>query len=107
MAERPKRGPSWTADTEIAFLLALRLTGGIEAACREIGRSSHGARVRRARYPAFAEKWQKVLEEQQWLQIAAERARLAAVDPDDPEPGSPASRVSQHTTHGGALRGVV
>lgn len=86
MTARPKRGPSWTADTEIAFLLALRLTGGIEAACREIGRSAHGARERRKKYPAFAAKWQAILDEKHWEAIATEKAKRAAIDPADLEP---------------------
>lgn len=81
-------GKRWSADTEIAFLLALKLTGNVTAACREIGRSTHGASERRNRDPVFAAKWQKVLEEQHWLKIAAEKAKLAAIDPDDLATGS-------------------
>lgn len=83
-------GKRWSADTEIAFLLALKLTGNVSAACREIGRSTHGATERRNRDPDFAAKWQKVLEEQHWMKIAAEKAKLAAIDPDELATGSQA-----------------
>lgn len=83
-------GKRWSADTEIAFLLALKLHGTIREACREIGRSVDGAYARRNRDPEFAAKWQKVLEEQHWLKIAAEKARLAAIDSDDLATGSEA-----------------
>lgn len=39
--------PRWTADTEIAFLLALRLHGTATAACREIGRPLSSVALRR------------------------------------------------------------
>lgn len=75
-------GTRWSADTEIAFLLALKLTGSISAACREIGRSPQGANDRRLRDPAFAAKWQAVLDEQHWRKAAADKATRQALDPD-------------------------
>ena len=77
---------NWTSDTQIAFLLALRLTGSVVAAAREIGRPYSSAAVRRKEDPAFAAKWQAVLDEKHWEKIAAEKARIAAVDPADTEP---------------------
>ena len=76
----------WTADTEIAFLLALKLYGTVTAACKEIGRSHHGADMRRKADPAFAAKWQAILDEKHWETIAAEKAKLAAIDPAALEP---------------------
>lgn len=78
----------WTADTEVAFLMALRLTGSVTKACAEIGRSTHGAGDRRRRMPEFAAKWQQVLDEWQAEQ-AAERRTPAGLD----DPGLMANRV--------------
>lgn len=84
----------WTADTEIAFLLALRLYGTVTAACKEIGRSHHGADTRRKADPTFAAKWQAILDEKHWETIAAEKAKLAAIDPValEPDPGEMPNR---------------
>lgn len=57
------RAPRWTADTELAFLFALRLTGSPVAACAAIGRSAPGTYARRHRVPAFRAAWDKVLDE--------------------------------------------
>ena len=76
----------WTADTEIAFLLALRMHGTAKAACREIGRPYSSAAFRRKRKPDFAARWQAVLDAKPWAKIAAEKAKLAAIDPVDLEP---------------------
>lgn len=43
----------WTADTERAFLLALRMTGRIADAAAAIGRSVASCNNRRDRVPAF------------------------------------------------------
>jgi len=77
----PKSKPRfrrWTADTEVAFLMALRNTGSVTRACAEIGRSTHGASDRRRRLPDFAAKWQSVLDEWQAEQTAARRAATGA-----------------------------
>lgn len=76
MAERSGRDGAaaptrWTADTEVAFLLALRQTGSVRQACATIGRSTHGASDRRRRLPEFAARWQSVLDERQRERIAA------------------------------------
>ena len=76
----------WTADTEIAFLLALRLHGTATAACREIGRPFSSVALRRKESPDFAARWQAVLDAKPWARIAAEKAKLAAIDPVDLEP---------------------
>ncbi|BCA58618.1 hypothetical protein [Sphingomonas sp. HMP6] len=78
--------PRWTADTEIAFLLALRMHGTAKAACREIGRPFSSVAFRRKRKPDFAARWQAVLDAKPWATIAAEKAKLAAIDPVDLEP---------------------
>lgn len=78
--------PRWTADTEIAFLLALRLHGTATAACREIGRPYSSLTLRRKESPDFAARWQAVLDAKPWAKIAAEKAKLAAIDPVDLEP---------------------
>lgn len=76
---KPKPGfRRWTADTEVAFLMALRNTGNVTRACAEIGRSTHGASDRRRRLPDFAAKWQAVLDEWQAEQAAARRAATGA-----------------------------
>lgn len=62
----------WTADTETAFLLALRKTGGVVAAAAMIGREKGAAYRRRANVPDFAARWDAVLAEC--------RAELAAQD---------------------------
>lgn len=86
----PSKGQRWSADTEIAFLLALKLHGTIREACKEIGRSVDGAYKRRNADPDFAARWQAVLDEQHWRKIAADKARLDAIDPDDLATGSEA-----------------
>jgi hypothetical protein len=76
---KPKpRFRRWTTDTEVAFLMALRVTGSVTRACAEIGRSTHGAGDRRRRLPDFAAKWQAVLDEWQAEQAAARRADVGA-----------------------------
>lgn len=59
----------WTADTERAFLLALRQTGQVKQAAAAIGRATGVCQQRRARFPAFAASWAEVVAE-----IRAERA---------------------------------
>lgn len=59
----------WSRDTEIAFLLALRMTGRVRNAAERIGRSVAAAHQRRQRYPEFAAAWDSAIEEHQadWL----------------------------------------
>jgi len=78
MSASKPRFRRWTADTEVAFLMALRLTGSVTKACAEIGRSTHGACDRRRRLPDFAAKWQAVLDEWQAGQATARRAATGA-----------------------------
>lgn len=78
MAQQPARYRRWTADTEVAFLMALRLTGSVTRACAAIGRSTHGAGDRRRRLPDFAAKWQQTLDEWQAEQAAARRVAIGA-----------------------------
>lgn len=66
----------WSADTERAFLLALKLTGQASKAAREIGRSKNTAYSRRKADPAFAAAWDEAVAAQQAEWIAASRARL-------------------------------
>jgi hypothetical protein len=59
----------WTADTETAFLLALRQTGTTRAAAAMIGRDKAGAYARRGRDPDFAARWDAMVAE--WRAEAA------------------------------------
>jgi len=68
-------GP-WTADTERAFLIALRLTGQPKKAAAEIGRSANAAYTRRKRDAGFAARWAEAVEAQQAEWIAARQAAL-------------------------------
>ena len=61
----------WTADTERAFLLALRLTGQAKAAAVEIGRTPGAVYARRANNPDFKRDWDAVIAAQQAGWIAA------------------------------------
>ena len=62
----------WTADTERAFLLALKATGQVVRAAAAIGRSPSVCYQRRDRFPAFAAAWADTLAEM-------ERERLTEV----------------------------
>ena len=59
--------------------------GTAKAACREIGRPFSSVAFRRKRKPDFAARWQAVLDAKPWAKIAAEKAKLAAIDPVDLE----------------------
>jgi len=61
----------WTADTEIAFLMALKATGTVRKAAEAIGRAVGSAYKRRERHPAFRAKWDAAVAEQQAAWIAA------------------------------------
>jgi len=73
----PLSKAKWSADTERAFLLALRLTGQAKAAALEIGRTSGAVYARRAHNPGFKRDWDAVVAAQQDGWIAAQQARLA------------------------------
>lgn len=79
MAKSP-RYRRWTADTETAFLMALRVTGSVTKACAEIGRSTSGAYFRRQHRPEFDARYHQVLDEWQAEQAAERRAAVGADD---------------------------
>lgn len=83
---RQPRG-RWTADTERAFLAALRLCGQAKQAAREIGRSHGSAYQYRKRHPDFARRWDEAIAEQQREWIAAHQERLAARAPEFDDAG--------------------
>lgn len=66
----------WSADTERAFLVALRLTGQVSKAAAEIGRSKSSCQSRRRTHPDFARAWDAALAAQQAEWIAATAKRL-------------------------------
>ncbi|WP_298668215.1 hypothetical protein [uncultured Sphingomonas sp.] len=66
----------WSAETETAFLLALRLTGNVRKAAAEIGRDPGSAYKRRQRDPDFAARWAEAVAAQQRAFLAAQAARL-------------------------------
>ena len=84
-ARRPAAKPfaRWSADTEAAFLLALRLTGRVRAAAAAIGRSTSTAYKRRRRDAGFAGRWDAVVAEQQaeWVAAEGRAARALAEQP--------------------------
>ncbi|TGX52653.1 hypothetical protein E5A73_13470 [Sphingomonas gei] len=73
----------WSADTEQAFLFALRLTGRVRDAAAAIGRSTATAYVRRRRDAGFAARWDAVVEEQQtgWIAEQGKAVRALADEP--------------------------
>ena len=71
----------WTADTEIAFVVALKLHGRATQAAAEIGRTAPGAYLRRNRLPEFAAKWDAALDE--WRRRNAAATAPPAPDPED------------------------
>ncbi|RYG89005.1 MAG: hypothetical protein EON59_02485 [Alphaproteobacteria bacterium] len=81
MGDRPttrtaKPFARWCADTERAFLLALKLTGQVTKACAEIGRGTSAAYHRRDRDAEFAEAWDRAVADGQaeWAALSVERA---------------------------------
>lgn len=84
-AERPAARPfaRWSADTEQAFLLALRLTGRVRAAAGAIGRSVSTAYKRRRRDAGFAARWDAVVDAQQaaWIAEQGKAVRALADEP--------------------------
>ncbi|MCW3848542.1 hypothetical protein OF829_15005 [Sphingomonas sp. LB-2] len=83
----------WTADTERAFLVALRLTGQVSKAAAAIGRSRSSAQSRRRTHPGFAAEWDRAIAEQQAEWIAAAEARLGP-GLDAPEDGEAGGRLT-------------
>ena len=69
----------WSADTEQAFLLALRLTGRVREAAGAIGRSLSTAYRRRRRDAGFAARWDAVVAEQQAAWIAEQGKAVRAL----------------------------
>jgi hypothetical protein len=87
----------WTAETETAFLLALRLTGNVRKAAAEIGRDPGSAHKRRNRDPAFAARWAEAVAAQQADYLAAQQARLAG----DEDGGAAEDRLFDGPERGG------
>jgi hypothetical protein len=71
----------WTADTEIAFVMALRFHGRATLAAAELGKTVAGAYLRRKRCPDFAAKWEAALDE--WRRRNAAVLAPPAADADD------------------------
>lgn len=84
-ALRPSSKPfaRWSADTDQAFLLALRMTGRVRDAAAAIGRSVSCAYKRRRRDPAFAARWNAAVAEQQaaWIAEQGRAAKAVAEEP--------------------------
>jgi len=82
MPRRIRAYTQWTADTETAFIMALRWHGHLGRALAEIGRSHTPAYDRRRNYPAFAARWDDALD--QWRAArAAERRAAKGLDAAD------------------------
>lgn len=77
----------WSADTELAFLMALRMTGHAKAAATEIGRTYGSVYARRKRNAAFRQRWDEAVAAQQADWIAAQQERLAAQRGEGEGPG--------------------
>lgn len=73
----------WTADTETAFLMALRATGQVRKAAEAIGRSLGTAYKRRQRNPVFRAKWDAAVAELQAAWIEDQGARVEPGDPHE------------------------
>ncbi|RYD83267.1 MAG: hypothetical protein EOP84_08155, partial [Verrucomicrobiaceae bacterium] len=76
----PQPFARWSADTEQAFLLALKLTGQATKAAREIGRGLAAAYARRQRDPDFARAWDAAVAAGQAEWAAQAGARQDAFD---------------------------
>lgn len=87
MPRRTRAYTQWTADTEIAFVMALRFHGRARRAAAEIGRTVAGAYLRRNRQPEFAAKWEEALD--QWRRANARDARNVAGLDDDSAASNP------------------
>ena len=71
----------WTADTQTAFLTALKATGQAGKAAEAIGRSPSSAYKWRRRHPEFRARWDAVVAAQQAAWIEAEGVKAADVEP--------------------------
>lgn len=71
----------WTGDTELAFLLALRMTGQVTQAAARIGRAPGVCYDRRRRVPAFAAAWAEALHAIEAERLADAPARAAGEQP--------------------------
>lgn len=69
----------WTADTERAFLFALKATGQVVRAAAAIGRSPGVCYQRRDRFPAFAAAWTATLAGVEGERLADAAAASTAV----------------------------
>lgn len=75
----------WSADTDQAFLLALRMTGRVRDAAAAIGRSVSCAYKRRRRDPDFAARWDAAVADQHaaWIAEQGKAAKPVAEEPLD------------------------
>lgn len=89
----PQPRSKWTADTERAFLAALRLCGQAKQAAVEIGRSPNSAYTYRKRHPEFARAWDETVAAQQREWIAAHQERLAVRRGDALDDGAGGGRL--------------
>lgn len=86
----------WTPRVEDRFLATLAVTCNVRAACAEVGMSVESAYKHRARWPAFAERWDEAVQIGYWrLDGALTAGAIALFDPPDPsgpplEPAAPA-----------------
>ena len=71
----------WTADTQTAFLMALRATGQARKAAEAIGRSLSTAYRRRSRDGAFRARWDAAVAEQQTAWIDAQAVEIEPAGP--------------------------
>lgn len=61
----------WTLRAERRFLEALAATCNVKAACAEVGLTQASAYAHRKRWPAFADKWDQVIDDSMWRIEAA------------------------------------
>ncbi len=79
----------WTADTETAFLMALRATGTVRGAAEAIGRPLGTAYRRRQRRPEFRARWE--------AEVAAREAARIGARGAEAEPGEARGRFDGWT----------
>lgn len=96
----PRRG--WTEDTSTAFLLALRLTGGIRTAAAEIGRHVTTCYKARGCDAGFAAAWDRIVAEQKAARrVVVRRPDAIAASPSASgvvgEPGVKAGIMNKRT----------
>lgn len=73
----------WTADTQIAFLMALKATGQARKAAEAIGRSVSSAYKWRERHPEFRARWEAAVAAQQAAWIDAQNVEIERVEPGE------------------------